>query len=250
MNHTSAVAVNSDREFLSQLKGWLAERGVSAVCTSSATSALDIVEQNQDVNLVITDTDLDDHSGLVLIEKMNSVLAPRRISTIFVSGRASLELAVSAMRLGASDFLARPVDLSKLSEAIERALERAERTLRIDSFICDAAAQVRLLVDLRNDRRSLLPEIPGGDTAWDMLLDVALAHISQRSLTVSALCAGADASTATALRRIEALEGMGLVERVQDLEDRRRIWVRITGKGEAAVRRVGGRLAASLQALL
>ena len=135
------------------------------------------------------------------------------------------------MRLGASDFLARPVDLSKLSEAIERALDRAERTLRIDSFICDAAAQVRLLVDMRNDRRSLLPEIPGGDTAWDMLLDLALAHISQRSLTVSALCAGADASTATALRRIEALEGMGLVERVQDLEDRRRIWVRITGKG-------------------
>ena len=83
MNHTSAVAVNSDREFLSQLKGWLAERGVSAVCTSSATSALDIVEQNEDVHLVITDTDLDDHSGLVLIEKMNSVLAPRRIFNYF-----------------------------------------------------------------------------------------------------------------------------------------------------------------------
>lgn len=250
MNQASAVAVNSDREFLSQLKGWLAERGVSAVCTSSAASALDIVEQNEDVHLIITDTDLDDHSGLVLIEKINSTLAPRRISSIVVSGQASLELAVSAMRLGASDFLARPVDLSKLSEAIERALDRAEKTMRVESLVGDAAAQVRLLVDLRNDRRSLLPEIPGGDTAWDMLLDLALAHLSQRSVTVSALCAGAEASTATALRRIEALEGMGLVERVQDREDRRRIWVRITRKGEAAVQRVGSRLAASLQALL
>lgn len=250
MTRPSAVAVNRDRDFLLQLKGWLAESGVHAVCTSSAVSALDIVEQNADVHLVITDTDLDDQSGLTLIKNIHSALGARRISSIVISEQASLDLAISAMRLGASDFLPKPIDHAKLSEAIERALDGSEKARRLTSLIEDPEAQVRLLVDLRNDRRSLLPDIPGGDTAWDMLLDLALAQVTDRTVTVSALCAGTDASTATALRRIDALEHMGLIERVQDREDRRRIWVRMTRKGEAAMRRVGNRLAVGLQALL
>ncbi len=250
MNTASAVAVNRDRDFLLQLKGWLAERGVGAVCTSSVASALDIVEQNADINLIITDTHLEDHSGFVLLEKANNVPAPRRISSIVVSAQASLDLAVSAMRLGALDFLARPIESTRLFEAIDLARDRNEKASRFATLLEDPASQLALMVDLRNDRRSFLPGIPGGETAWDMLLDLTLAHLLRRPITVSSLCAATDASTATALRRIEALEDLGLLERVPDLEDRRRIWVRITKKGEDAVLRVAGRLAEGLKSIL
>lgn len=246
----SVIAVNDDKSLLSELKVAICDRGFNAICTSSSDTTLEIIEQNDDVFAIITDTDLSDGPGLQLIQRINSLLPARQISSIVVSEQRSLDIAVRAMRLGVTDFILRPVDLITLSEAIERAFFKTQKVRRLEDFIDDHVEQLRLLVELRNDRRALLPDIPGGETAWDMLVELAFAQAVGRPMTVLALCSGTDTSTATALRRIEALERLGLVSRVADSQDRRRVWVSLTSTGHAAVSRVCGRLSQGLRSLL
>ena len=88
---------------------------------------------------------------------------------------------------------------------------------------------------LREQRRNLVQSEKIDDTAWWMLLDLYLAHIDKNRLYVSAICANAGTSATTALRRLEDLIDTGLVTRLPDTRDSRRIFVILTAGGlEAA----------------
>lgn len=80
----------------------------------------------------------------------------------------------------------------------------------------------------RRMRERFFPKGLFEEPAWDMLLDLYIAeHQNKRVLTTSA-CIGANAALTTGLRYIDKLEGLGLVERENDLEDGRRTIVRIS----------------------
>lgn len=70
-----------------------------------------------------------------------------------------------------------------------------------------------------------------------MLLDLFVADVAGRRLSVTAVCYGSASSASTALRWLNSLEGQGLVERRVDKADRRRSWVMLTAKGDEAMRR-------------
>lgn len=72
--------------------------------------------------------------------------------------------------------------------------------------------------------------------AWHMLLDLCISNLKQQKLSVSSLCIGAKTSSATALRHIARLESDGLIERVSDVDDARRSFVRLTKRGWQTVR--------------
>jgi DNA-binding transcriptional ArsR family regulator len=63
------------------------------------------------------------------------------------------------------------------------------------------------------------------DPAWDMLLDLLVAHNDGKRLSVSALCLGSGVAMTTALRHIDRLERFGFVTREDDCHDERRIFV-------------------------
>jgi DNA-binding NtrC family response regulator len=67
-----------------------------------------------------------DMDGLSLLGALQQEMP--RVPVIILTGRASVDTAVSAMRQGAYDYLTKPVDLERLRLLIEKALERA-RTL-------------------------------------------------------------------------------------------------------------------------
>lgn len=66
------------------------------------------------------------------------------------------------------------------------------------------------------------------DPAWDILLDLYLSYLEGRTDVVSSVCVAAAVPATTALRWIGALEGEGLVVRLPDESDRRRVMVRLT----------------------
>lgn len=70
-----------------------------------------------------------------------------------------------------------------------------------------------------------------GEPSWDVLLDLFIASETGIDLAVSAACIGSASPPTTGLRHIDALQYRGLVERVPDPNDRRRIWLRITARG-------------------
>jgi DNA-binding NtrC family response regulator len=77
-------------------------------------------------SLVITDLVMPDMHGLSLLDALQQELP--RVPVIILTGRASVDSAVSAMRQGAYDYLTKPVDLDRVRLLIEKALDRA-RTL-------------------------------------------------------------------------------------------------------------------------
>lgn len=73
------------------------------------------------------------------------------------------------------------------------------------------------------------------DPAWDILLDLYLAHLDQRRTTVTALCAAASVPMTTGLRHIAALVDRGLILRAQSARDLRVVHVELA---DASVRQM------------
>ena len=102
-------------------------------------------------------------------------------------------------------------------------------------------ATARRLAAERRERRRFLPEDLFHEPAWDMLLALYLAHHERRVMNVKTLVAAADAPITTSQRWIDHLAKAGLVTRVTDPVDRRRIEVSLS---ETALKSLNGYLAA------
>ena len=76
-----------------------------------------------------------------------------------------------------------------------------------------------------------------GEPAWDILLDLFIAAGEVKSVSVSSACIGSAAPATTGLRWLRVLADEGLVVRENDQEDHRRVMVRLTPTGHAAMER-------------
>lgn len=76
-----------------------------------------------------------------------------------------------------------------------------------------------------------------GEPAWDILLDLYIAHGEGKQVSVSSACIGSAAPSTTGLRWLGVLADEGLVVREADADDHRRVLVRLTPAGQAAMDR-------------
>lgn len=76
-----------------------------------------------------------------------------------------------------------------------------------------------------------------GEPAWDILLDLFIAHAEGKSVSVSSACIGSAAPATTGLRWLGVLADEGLVVREGDASDQRRVLVRLTAAGLSAMER-------------
>ena len=84
-------------------------------------SALDASERER-FDVLVTDIRLGRDDGLSLARTIRD--RDPEIGIVFITGYGSLELAIGAMRMGASDFIQKPFRLSVLAEAVERNARR------------------------------------------------------------------------------------------------------------------------------
>lgn len=90
----------------------------------------------------------------------------------------------------------------------------------------DVSQALRQLIAERAKRERHFPGL--SDTAWEMLLDLALSAQTGRRVCVTSLCLAAYAPATTGLRHISLLAGEGLIERHADPDDARRVFVKLT----------------------
>lgn len=86
-------------------------------------------------------------------------------------------------------------------------------------------------------RQHFFPDI-FGEPAWDMLLLLG----GEGPQPVSALSVAGGTPATTGLRWIARLQRAGLIERIDDPEDRRRRWMRLSSAGRAALTGYFGRV--------
>jgi two-component system response regulator AtoC len=113
------LAVDDEPSMRRLLEIGLKQAGYQTVLASNGKEALEIIRKNE-VDLVVSDLHMPIMSGLQLLESLQSESIETPV--IIVTAQGEVESAVSAMKLGAKDYLLRPFDLETLELAIHRAL--------------------------------------------------------------------------------------------------------------------------------
>ena len=90
------------------------------------------------------------------------------------------------------------------------------------------AARIRRMIRARRLRTHFFRADLFADPAWDMLLDLMAARLERKKVAVSSLCIAAAVPPTTALRWLGVLTEQGLVVRIADPEDGRRIHVELS----------------------
>src|SRR5580698_7246157 len=108
------------------LDGVLTSAGFACLSETDPALALATIAARPDIRLVVSDVCMPNITGLQFIDRLHSMSldwpAPR---VLLLTGHPSLEGAIDALRLGAQDFLLKPISPSALIQAIDRALTRA-----------------------------------------------------------------------------------------------------------------------------
>ena len=102
---------------------------------------------------------------------------------------------------------------------------------------------VRRIIRERQMRSKFFDGDLFADPVWDILLDLTVARAEHTRISVSSLCIAAGVPATTALRWIGALIEAGLVERFDDVTDRRRKFVTLTDSAADAIARYFAALA-------
>jgi len=100
--------------------------GIKAKSISQSLKVMDEVKNNF-YRLVLLDVFMPEKSGFDLIPEIRKISSDTKI--IIITGHADKELAIKALRLGAFDFLEKPIDMELLSYSVSRALHIQETEL-------------------------------------------------------------------------------------------------------------------------
>ena len=116
----SILIIEDDITFGMMLKTWLSKKGFEVSSVSNIARAQKHIE-GQGADLILSDLRLPDHDGIDLLKWMNEKGID--IPLIIMTGYADIQSAVQAMKLGARDYVAKPVNpeelLKKMSEALQ-----------------------------------------------------------------------------------------------------------------------------------
>ena len=118
------LVVEDDASFGLMIQSWLKKNGYEAVLASRYEQAK-IEISNGAFNLILTDLRLPDGDGILLMTWVREKLKSK-VPIIVMTGYAEVQTAVSAMKLGAFDYLKKPINPSVLEEKISAALSSTE----------------------------------------------------------------------------------------------------------------------------
>lgn len=116
--------------------------------------------------------------------------------------------------------------------------EDDDHAARCASALAGSLATARHAYWLRRQREQIFGSTElFGEPAWDILLDLYIAHAQGKMVSVSSACIGSASPATTGLRWLAVLTEQGLIAREADTHDHRRIMVRLTDKGLIAMER-------------
>jgi DNA-binding NtrC family response regulator len=155
MKKTEVLVVDDERDTCELLELALARQGMQVTTCTTAADALEKIA-SRDFDVVLTDLSMPETSGLEVCER---VIAMRPdVPVVLITGHATLETAMGAIRAGAYDFVTKPIESKTLGVVVSRAVQH--RRLR---------EQIRQLRAARDANQSI---IVGGSPAMRKVADL------------------------------------------------------------------------------
>jgi two-component system response regulator HydG len=115
------LLVDDEKIALRNLEHVLAKEGHQVTATQSGSHALDLLD-SQPFDLVLTDMKMDKVDGMQLLRRCKAQHPD--VEVIMITGFATLESAVAAMKEGAFHYIAKPFRLDEVRQTVAEALEK------------------------------------------------------------------------------------------------------------------------------
>jgi len=125
MSAPRILVVDDEADIRSTLKEVLTDEGHEVDVAADATQAR-LSRARHEPDLVLLDIWMPDTDGITLLREWSRAGAPS-CPVVMMSGHGTVETAVEATRLGAFDFVEKPLSLAKLLRVVERALDSGRR---------------------------------------------------------------------------------------------------------------------------
>jgi two-component system nitrogen regulation response regulator NtrX len=114
------LIVDDEKSICQALKGILGDEGYEVSTVNEGAGALALVEEDAP-DLVLLDIWMPGIDGLEVLERLKA--RHPALPVVMISGHGSVETAVKATRLGAFDFIEKPLDMDKILVAVRNGLE-------------------------------------------------------------------------------------------------------------------------------
>ena len=141
----------------------LKDEGYETVSSSSAEEGLNYIEKNH-VDLILLDIQLPKMSGLDFLQSLREMRVCPHV--LVISGKAEIKDALQAIRLGAVDFLEKPVQPERLISSVKSVLMYIETVKQRNSLIdeIDNSSQIigdsKIVKHLLNKIKNLAASAP------------------------------------------------------------------------------------------
>lgn len=157
MRHGRVLVVDDEAAVANQLADGLTLLGRSVRQARSGREAIDLLEADPEISVVLTDVRMAEIDGLWLARHIRSVRTDdTAVEVVIITGHATIDDAAAAVRACVVDFLRKPFRLREASEAVARADARAMMRRRRAAIGRDVEQKLREI-------REVPPELAASD---------------------------------------------------------------------------------------
>ncbi len=114
------LVVDDDDEIRKRSAQYFQDHGYEVATAANGDEALELAKQ-RDFHVAVVDMAMPGMSGIELLEKFQETGAS--LESVMLTGHGTIETAVEAMKLGAHDFITKPVRFKHLAAVVEKAVE-------------------------------------------------------------------------------------------------------------------------------
>jgi two-component system nitrogen regulation response regulator GlnG len=115
----SLLVVDDEPAILVAFRRAFRNTGLDVITAETAADGLTLFKERQP-DVAVLDVQLPEQSGLALFQRLRTIDA--RTPVIFITGKTTTDTAIEAMKLGAYDYLFKPLELGPLRQTIDRAV--------------------------------------------------------------------------------------------------------------------------------
>jgi DNA-binding NtrC family response regulator len=131
MSDVKILLVDDEKPFVETRMKRLKKREIDVVPAYDGLEALDCLEKNSGIEVVILDIKMPNMDGMTALKKIKSKFP--LVEVIMLTGHATIESGIEGMKMGAFDFLMKPYDteelIVKVNEAAKRKRDQEEKIM-------------------------------------------------------------------------------------------------------------------------
>ena len=148
------LIIDDEKEICESIKMILEYEGYSVDYSTSALNGLNLIEEKQ-ISCLLLDIQMPEMNGFEVLKKVKDTTPS--LSVIIISAHGSVENAVKATRLGAFDFIEKPIDRDKLLISVRNAVEQVKlltenieikKTLGVEGEILGQSKSIKSILEL------------------------------------------------------------------------------------------------------